>query len=161
MDSVGKQESLSCSHCGKAAKMICAGCKGLPDGLHGQMEVHYCGTECQKTHWANHKPSCNAARARKAIYRAAELAKAVCHVFLRTKYKSIIKEVKKFDNLWIICPPSEYKGGKCALQPFPSALFSNKQDADAVLEFQNCNAVLDHLHEFLKHLLTGQSYLIQ
>ena len=115
--------------------MICVGCKGLPDALHGQMEVHYCGTECQKTHWASHKPLCNAARARKVINRAADLAKAVSQLFLRIKYKMIIEEVKRFDNVWMICPPSEYKGGKCLLHPFPSALFSKKEDADAILEF--------------------------
>lgn len=159
MDSIGKHESLGCSHCGKAAKMICAGCKGLPDGSQGQMEVHYCGNQCQKADWASHKSLCNATRSRRAIYRAADLAKAVSRLFLRTKYKMVIDEVKKLDNVRIICPPNEYKGGKCALQPFPSALFSNKEDADAVLEFQNCNAVLDHLHGFLKRLLTGQFYL--
>ena len=155
MDSVGKHESPGCSHCGKAAKMICLGCKGLPDGSQGQTKVHYCGTECQKNDWASHKTLCNAARARKAIYRAADLAKAVSQLFLRIKYKMVIEEVKRYDNVWIICPPSEYKGGKCVLHPFPSALFSNKQDADAILEFQSCIAVLDHLHTFLKHLLIG------
>ena len=159
MDSVGKPEEHACSHCRKAAKMICVGCKGLPDGSQGQMEVRYCGTECQKEDWASHKTSCSAARARKAIYRAGELAKAVSHIFTRTKYKMLIKEVKKFSNIWIIYPPSEYNGSKCALHPFPSALFSNKQDADAILEFQGCNAVLDHLHGFLEHLLTGQLHL--
>ena len=159
MDLVGKTESHACSHCGKAAKMICRGCKGLPVGLHGQMEVHYCGTECQKTHWASHKPLCNAARARKAICRAASLAKAVSHVFLRAKFKMVIQEVKKSGHIWIIYPPSEYKGGKCALEPFPTALFPDKEDADAILEFQTCNHILDHLHGFLKQLLTGQFHL--
>ena len=42
------------------------------------------------------------------------------------------------------------------LQPFPSGLFSNKQEADAILEYHNCNAVLDHLLGFLRSLLTGQ-----
>ena len=155
MDSAGKQESLGCSRCGKAAKMICAGCKGLPDGLQRQMEVHYCGAECQRKDWASHKTSCSAARARKVIYRAAESAKAISQLFLRIKYKMIIDEVKRFGNVWMICPPSEYKGGKCVLHPFPSTLFPNKEDADAILEFQSCNAVLDHLHEFLKQLLIG------
>ena len=67
----------------------------------------------------------------------------------------VIEEVQRFGNVWIICPPREYKGGKCVLHPFPSASFSKKEDADAVLEFQSCNAVLDHLHAFLKHLLIG------
>ena len=159
MGSVGKHESLGCSHCGKAAKIICVGCKGLPDGSQGQMEVHYCGTECQKNDWASHKALCNAARARKAIHRAADLAKAVSQLFLRVKYKMIIKEVKKSGNFWLICPPSEYNGSKCALNPFPAALFPDKEDADAILEFQSCNGVLDHLHGFLKQLLTGKSHL--
>ena len=159
MDLVGKHDSHACSHCGNPAKMICVGCKGMPDGSQGQMEVRYCGTKCQKEDWTSHKTLCSAARARKAIYRAGELAKVVSHLFTRTKYKMVIKEVKKFGNVWIIYPPSEYKGSKCALHPFPSALFANKQDADAILEFQSCNAVLDHLHGFLKDLLTGQLHL--
>ena len=159
MDSAGKHESRGCSHCGKAAKMVCKGCRGLPDGSEGQMEVHYCAIECQKKDWASHKASCSAARDRKAIYRAAKVAKAVSHVFLRVKYNMIIQEVKKFDHTWILCPPSEYKGGKCALQPFPTALFPDKEDADAVLEFQACNGILDHLHGFLEQLLTGQWHL--
>ena len=159
MDLMETHESHACSHCGKAAKMICVGCKGMPDGSQGQMEVRYCGAECQKEDWTSHKTLCSAARARKAIYRAGELAKAVSHIFTRTKYKMIIKEVKKLGNFWVIYPPSEYKGSKCALHPFPSALFPDKQDADAILEFQSCNAVLDHLHGFLKDLLTGQLHL--
>ncbi|KAK0507517.1 hypothetical protein JMJ35_010040 [Cladonia borealis] len=138
MDLMGTHESHACSHCGKAAKMGCVGCKGMPDGSQGQMEVRY----------SRQEPG-------KAIYRAGELAKAVSHVFNRTKYKMIIKEVKKFSDVWIIYPPSEYKGSKCVLQPFPSGLFSNKQEADAILEYHNCNAVLDHLHGFLRCLLTG------
>ena len=126
------------------------------------MEVRYCGSECQKEDWASHKTICSAAKAWKAIHRAGELAKAVSHVFNRTKYKMIIKEVKKFGDVWIIYPPTptEYTGGKCGLHPFPSALFSNKQEADAILEFQSCNAVLDHLHGFLRHLLKGQLHVI-
>ena len=159
MDLIGKHESHACSYCKKAAKMICVGCKWLPDGSQGQMEVHYCGTQCQKEDWASHKKLCSAARARKTLYRAGELAKAVSHIFNRTKYKGIIKEVQKFGDVWIIYPPTEYKGGKCGLHPFPSALFSNKKEADAILGFQSCNAVLDHLHGFLRHLLTGQLHL--
>ena len=79
--------------------MVCVGCKGTPDGSQGQMEVRYCGTECQKENWTSHKTLCSAARARKAVYRAGELAKAVSHVFNRTKYKMIIKEVKKFSDV--------------------------------------------------------------
>ena len=71
----------------------------------------------------------------------------------------IIKEVKKMGNFWVIIPPTEYKGSKCALHPFPSALFPKEQDANAILEFQSCNSVLDHLHGFLKDLLSGQLHL--
>ena len=64
-------------------------------------------------------------------------------------------------NFWIIVPPSEYKGSKCMLHDFPSAQFPNKEDADAILDFQSCNAVLDHLHGFLKDLLSGQLHLFE
>ena len=136
--------------------MICIGCKGVSDGSKGQMEVRYCGNECQKEDWASHKTICSAAKAWKAIYRAGELAKGVSHIFNQTKYKMIIKEVKKFGDVWIIYPPTptEYTGGKCGLHPFPSDLFSNKQEAEAILEFQSCNAVLDHLLRGQLHVIT-------
>lgn len=141
--------------------MICVGCKGMPDGSQGQMEVRYCGTGCQKEDWASHKTLCSAVKAQKAIYRAGDLAKAVSHIFTRTQYKMIIKELKRLGYFWMIIPPTEYKGSKCALHPFPSALFPNKHDTDAIVEFQSCNSVLDHLHGFLKDRLAGQLHLFE
>ena len=156
MGLMGTYESHACSHCGEAAKMICLGCKGMPDGLKGQMEVRYCGTECQEEDWASHKTSCSAARARKAIYRAGDLAKAVSQIFTRATYRTNIQGMKKFGDLRIVYLQRMVKGSECALGPFPSALFPNKQDADAILELHSCEAVLNNLHPFLKRLLTGQ-----
>ena len=143
---MGTNESHPCAHCGKVANLVCAGCK----------EARYCSNQCQKESWGSHKTPCSAARARKAIYRAGDLAKAVSQIFNRATYRTNIKEMKKFGNLRIIYLERELKDSECALGPFPSALFPDKQDADAILEFQNCDAVLNNLHAFLKCLFKGQ-----
>ena len=42
------QLKFRCSVCGSDASTRCAGC----------FSVAYCRTECQKSHWAEHKPQC-------------------------------------------------------------------------------------------------------
>ena len=37
-----------CKVCGKAAELICSGCR----------RVHYCSRTCQRANWSDHKPSC-------------------------------------------------------------------------------------------------------
>jgi hypothetical protein len=41
---------VKCAHCGKSPTILkkCAGCK----------KVSYCGPECQKNNWSEHKPDC-------------------------------------------------------------------------------------------------------
>lgn len=58
-------ELKECAHCHSSEKArgdysLCGGCK----------KVHYCGGECQRTHWRDHKVACKQAAAEKAATRA-------------------------------------------------------------------------------------------
>ncbi len=50
-DLSAENSPLSCAHCGhRIAPKVCGQCK----------DVHYCGRECQTTHWPAHKKECKA-----------------------------------------------------------------------------------------------------
>ncbi|OQO13547.1 hypothetical protein B0A48_01776 [Cryoendolithus antarcticus] len=65
--------AASCAVCGKDAKDRCARCtEGL--GSYGQVDItHYCGKDCQTTHWASHQGECKVKNARKQLYRAGDV----------------------------------------------------------------------------------------
>ncbi|OQO11033.1 hypothetical protein B0A48_05288 [Cryoendolithus antarcticus] len=70
MASWSSMSAASCAVCDKDAKYRCVKCtEGL--GSHGQVDIsHYCGKDCQTTHWAAHKGECKVKNARKQLYRA-------------------------------------------------------------------------------------------
>ena len=49
-ESYSDQNRSACSMCGLSTKKRCTGCEA----------VFYCTEECQKEHWGDHKPLCNA-----------------------------------------------------------------------------------------------------
>jgi hypothetical protein len=64
-------ELKECAHCQSSEKArgdysLCGGCK----------KVHYCGAECQRTHWREHKVACKQAAAEKAEEEEAAAAQA-------------------------------------------------------------------------------------
>merc|ERR1712100_52847 len=44
------KEERKCGKCGKFSTMQCSRCRS----------VHYCGVACQRAHWKEHKPDCQA-----------------------------------------------------------------------------------------------------
>lgn len=49
---------MECAHCKKPATLACAGCKYYPQLSGDAQTVRYCGSDCQKSDWKNHKPEC-------------------------------------------------------------------------------------------------------
>jgi hypothetical protein len=61
-----------CATCSQPAKTPCAGCADIEvDGV--RASTLYCGKDCQRQDWLTHKTACQAAQARKKLFRAAEL----------------------------------------------------------------------------------------
>nr|OQO26285.1 hypothetical protein B0A51_07199 [Rachicladosporium sp. CCFEE 5018] len=92
--------AASCAVCGKDAKHRCAKCtEGLVS--HGQVDItHYCGRDCQTTHWTSHKGECKAKNARKQLYRAGDVLRQCfrVHSALLQKDMQMLSD-KPEDNL--------------------------------------------------------------
>lgn len=147
----------ACAQCSKPATAACKGCKGMPDGAgRGKVEVNYCGVTCQKEHWPIHKVDCKAAQVRRALYRVGDLAKAMYIMFHKVTWKMPMGNLFNSGRSWIVYPPPNYTG-KSHMVPFPSEVFPEECDKEAILSWGNCNSALDHMHNLLKLLLKGQS----
>lgn len=71
----------------KGTAHICKACKAMPNATDGQVSsAGYCGAECQKAHWTEHKARCKAAQARQALYRAGGMAQQIFYLYTKTIY---------------------------------------------------------------------------
>lgn len=82
METASKPDTHKCAVCSKNANLICKACKGTPDGVGGLVAIYYCGAVCQKVGCKEHKPLCNAAKDRRALHRAGEIAQ---HLYFVSK----------------------------------------------------------------------------
>ncbi|KAK4692435.1 hypothetical protein P7C71_g4767, partial [Lecanoromycetidae sp. Uapishka_2] len=142
----------SCVKCGGAATSVCKGCKSMPDGAGGTINIYYCGGACQKAHWSTHKAQCKLAQIRQALYRAGDLAKAMFQMMRKVTWKTKFSKMEKASNLWIMHHPAKYTG-KSFMLPFQSVMFPEKQDEEAILSWLSCADAVDHMHYFVKFLL--------
>lgn len=154
METPSKSETHKCSVCSKDANLICKACKGTPDGVGGLVAIYYCGAKCQRDGWSAHKSSCRAAKDRRALYRAGDIALQLYQILHRNTWKWPIEKIQRNDNKWHV-----YNGiytGKSVVLPFPSAMFPNAKDQEAILSHSGCNAAIAHVHNPIRDLLKGK-----
>ncbi len=102
----------SCALCGKSATAFCKGCKGLPDGDGGVIEIYYCSSVCQKKAWEEHKKDCKTAKGCQALFRAASLTKKVWLVFSKASWDNNFEYVNKEGDIWRVKPTLGPGGSK-------------------------------------------------
>lgn len=145
-----------CSNCQKHATSTCKACRAMPNDTDGQVSsAWYCGAECQKAHWTEHKPQCKAAQARQVLYRAGALLLQIFYLYTKTTFMWSPGRVEKIGATWLI-HPGDYSGTSL-LMPFPNAEFPDVHDQEALLAYQACNSAVSYMHNTVKTLLRGES----
>ncbi|KAL8975961.1 MAG: hypothetical protein Q9205_007944, partial [Flavoplaca limonia] len=129
MDVKEKSDHSKCSVCGKDAISVCKACKRTPDGAGGVTGVYYCSAACQKQDWPSHKIKCKAAKDRRILYRAGDIAQRLFIVFCQASWCSDF------------------------LLDFPVQLFPNVHDQEAILTQGACRAAMYKSETLIKNLL--------
>ena len=127
----------------------------MPNASDGTISsAWYCGAECQKAHWAEHKAQCKAAQARQVLYRAGALAQQLFYHFSKTTYMWCPGRIEKIGTTWLIHP--KVYTGTSQLIPFPYEIVPNVQDQEALLTYQSCSSAVSNMHKVVKALLRGK-----
>lgn len=155
METDSKFENLKCSVCLKVADLMCKACKGTPDGVGGLVAVYYCGAVCQKAGWKEHKTSCRAAKDRRVLYRAGDIARYLYQVLHKNTWMWPIERMERNGDEWLIFDGEHT--GKSVVLPFPSTIFPTSEDQEAILSHSGCNAAVAHLHNPIKEMLKDKA----
>ena len=149
-----------CASCHKVAAMTCKDCKDLPT-KHGSgcSSTYYCSRDCQREHWKVHKQDCKAAKARRTIYRSANLIKALFYIYQETTFHwAYFTEIQKHGHLRIVFidkPKSDVR--KTMLVPFSTVtdLVSDPHEQEAFLTHLSCNEAVARFSSMLTGMLKG------
>ena len=156
MTSAPVNEVHKCSSCSKTASLTCKACRAMPNAIDGQISsTWYCGPECQKADWIEHKPQCKALQARQALYRAAVTAKKIFYTYQKKTFMWSPEKFEKIGTSWFILPKVHTSTSQ--LVPFPYENFPDAHDQEALLTYQNCNTAVSQMHNVIKTFLVGKS----
>ena len=149
-----KNENHKYPKCQKSASYACKACNLTPNDTDAQLtSTWYCGTECQKAHWDEHKAPCKAARARQGLYRAGALAQQIFYRFQKASFMWAPGRIEKNGKIWLI--HSRKYAGTSQITSFPYNLFPDVRDLHALLTHQTCNTAMSEMHDIFKVLLRG------
>ena len=154
---VASQSGL-CARCHKDTKKFCARCKWTSDNFPGVevTKTYYCHTACQKEDWINHRTVCKAIQERKSLYRIGLIVQNVFYKFRERVFDQLIVKVEREKDVTYL-----YEGlYSSTLVPFPSELFPDEQERNAVLVHLSCGDSVAYMHEILKTMLEGNLMLV-
>lgn len=158
MTSASERDVHRCLNCPERATHTCKACKAMPSATNSSVSsAWYCGAECQKAHWTEHKAQCKAAQARQALYRAGTMAQQIFYLFSETTYMWCPGRIEKIGATWLIYP--KVYTGTSQLVPFPHAIVPDEHDQKALLTYQSCSSAVSEMHNVVKALLGGKSQL--
>lgn len=159
MTSASEHDAHQCSNCPENATHTCKGCKGMPNATDGQTSsTWYCGAECQKAHWSEHKTQCKAAQARQALYRAGAVLQQMFYLYTKITYMWNPGRIERTGTTWLI--HTRVHKGTSQLVPFPYEIVPDVQDQEALLTFQSCNSAVSQMHNAVRIFLRGKSLLV-
>lgn len=150
------EEITTCATCRRDGARRCVGCNGAPDNEGRQLyPTYYCSTQCQKTDYIRtHKHACKAAKDRRAVYRVGDIAQLAFYAYSERLFDtSITKVEKKDDTLYL----RQGKNDQNLLLPFPSKLFSNKDEKSAALTALAHDNAIGFVHILIEKMV-GSAY---
>ena len=153
-------EVCRCSRCGKAATLVCGGCKDLPAGRGNETtKTWYCSGTCQKEDWKLHKESCTMAKSRQLLYRAASIAKGLFYVHQENTFTwGFFRKIERHGRYCVLFIDQEKsENRKCLLVPFSTVVnaTSDLQEQEAILTHLSCNDAVAHFGPYLIEMLKG------
>ena len=156
MTSASEHDVHQCLNCLKSATHTCKGCKAMPNVTDGQVSsAWYCGAECQKAHWAEHKTQCKAAQARQSLYRAGAVLQQIFYLYCKIAWMWNPGRIEKIGTTWLI-HTSEHTGTSL-MTPFPYAIVPDVQDQEALLTYQSCSSAVSQMNNIVGIWLRGKS----
>ena len=157
MASGSGRDPQQCSNCQNSASHVCNACKAMPNPVDGEpASTWYCGPECQKIHWTQHKVQCRATRSRQALYRAGAIAQHIFYLYMKHSFLWNPGRIDKIGTTWLI-HDNAYTGGTSQVMPFPYEIVPDVHDQEALLTFQNCSTAVSGMHNVVADLLRGES----
>lgn len=156
----GSRENGDCCRCGISAHAICKGCKYHPTGYdYEQILTRYCSTTCQREDWKVHKTFCKAAQARRLLYRAADLIKALFYIHHETTFTwAYFKRIEKRGRYRVVFLDMKKQSSRnTLLVPFSTVtdLVPDRWEQEAFLAHLACNEVIAKFGPVLTDMLKG------
>jgi hypothetical protein len=150
MSSTATLQSGLCAHCHKHTTNVCTGCNWTPDTLEEEAsETYYCSSACQKGDWANHKAACKAIQECRSLYRAGFTIQTLFYKFRERLFdQHIVRVERKGDIMYL--QEGYYTS---LLLPFPTDLFADEEERNAVLAWLRCDETVGYMHEVIKTML--------
>jgi len=145
-----------CTQCYKAATKKCSACCGAPNADQSIVDTQwYCGTECQKADWINHKSACKIAQTRKMLYRAGHTLQMGICMYREELFDLFIESVERKDGDIVLV--EGWYDSPDLFFPFPSSLFPDEDEKRAVLLHQCCDDAPAYMYKLILMMLQGKS----
>jgi len=146
--------SQSCVLCGQPATRACVACKTDLD----LTTTYYCTTDCQRSHWKEHKAGCATGANRAALHRAARMARDIFLDFNNQTWGDKVLNVQERGNVLRIA--IKELSVENIYVPFPKHLGLSASDEAAVLSHCACTGSLAYMWDVIGVLLSGRAEIL-
>jgi len=148
-----------CANCGADATMRCAGCIDAPEYQPGDsIGSVYCGRDCQKGHWSNHKAHCRALGQRKKLLRTANILKAALLTYREVVYDIDLTKIEFQDGVLCLYQNKRPITAQSKRGLFPGHLTTNIEHREAALANNQCTTAMALLGRLTRKLLEGETF---
>lgn len=149
------EQQPPCANCGvRAFNMLCGICQDAPSYASGvKATTFYCSIRCSMDHKEMHRIECQAAEARRILYRACDTAKMIFQSCCQSFSKISVVGAEKTGNDMHVYQTSNM--GKQAL-PSLASIFPSTDDKDAAMAYMASDAAIPFLRAVLEHMFSGR-----
>ena len=149
-----------CANCVADATMRCAGCIDAPEYQPGDsIGGVYCGRDCQKGHWSNHKAHCRALGQRKKLLRTAIILEAALLTYREVVYDVDLIKIEFQDEVLCLYQNKRPITARPKRGLFPGHLTTNVEHREAALANNQCTTAMALLGRLTWKLLEGETFL--
>lgn len=122
------------------------------------LAVVYCGHDCQRENWPNHKAHCNAMRKRTKLLRAAMILKSALLAYREVVYDVDLTKIDFHDGILRLHQNQRSVTAPAKRGPFPSHLTTNIEHKEAALAVNQCTTAMALLGRLTRKLLAGEGF---